>query len=240
MWVIFLADDSPKVIFSLKKKWYKKFRMSSATDLLIIPQTNVWHFRVHVVIAVHQKYLHMYMIYTIHIGPKINYFQCFRWDILMRKKQQKTVEFIAPDKAPFPRKRIDIFLISPWNHMFWILIRSASVRHFYWVSQHTVLWRNKKKIVWIPTLLSGAMWHFSYLSAKTYVDIILWGWFSKEPTTALDKRGYPHNVFLISMKTYIVGTHLWSNKKIMHNFVIRMKEVPYLELWPTTLVFMQT
>ena len=29
--------------------------------------------------------------------------------------------------------QVNIFLISPWKHMLWALIRSASVRHFLWV-----------------------------------------------------------------------------------------------------------
>ena len=30
-------------------------------------------------------------------------------------------------------KILDMFLISPWKHMLWVLIRSTSARHFYWV-----------------------------------------------------------------------------------------------------------
>ena len=38
--------------------------------------------------------------------------------------------YIATDKAFFHPKNADIFLISPQKHMLWVLIRSASVRHF--------------------------------------------------------------------------------------------------------------
>ena len=34
---------------------------------------------------------------------------------------------IATDKRGYPH---DIFLISPQKHMLWVLIRSASLRHF--------------------------------------------------------------------------------------------------------------
>ena len=37
---------------------------------------------------------------------------------------------IAPFKALFQPKNSDIFLISPWKHMLWVLIRSTSPRCF--------------------------------------------------------------------------------------------------------------
>ena len=37
---------------------------------------------------------------------------------------------LAPDKAHFSTQNYDIFLISAQKHMLWVLIRSASVRHF--------------------------------------------------------------------------------------------------------------
>ena len=37
------------------------------------------------------------------------------------------------------------FLFSPWKHMLWIPIRSASTRRFKCVRHYRLLWRNKKK-----------------------------------------------------------------------------------------------
>ena len=37
---------------------------------------------------------------------------------------------LSSNKALFQTKTTDIFLISPWKHMLWVLIRSASLRHF--------------------------------------------------------------------------------------------------------------
>ena len=51
----------------------------------------------------------------------------------------------APDKRKYQIFYQDfLFFISPWKHMLWVLIRSASVRHFYWVSQHMFLQRERK------------------------------------------------------------------------------------------------
>ena len=52
---------------------------------------------------------------------------------------------IATDKALFSPKNVDIFLVSPWKHMLWVLIRSPS--------QHMFSWRNKKDILWIPPII---------------------------------------------------------------------------------------
>ena len=42
--------------------------------------------------------------------------------------------------------QVAIFLISPWKHVLWVFMRSASVRHFWWVPQYMFSWRNKKII----------------------------------------------------------------------------------------------
>ena len=39
-------------------------------------------------------------------------------------------QYIATDRALFHLKNADIFLITPWKHILWVLIRSALVRHF--------------------------------------------------------------------------------------------------------------
>ena len=39
--------------------------------------------------------------------------------------------YIAPEKTGYPLK-INIFLISPWKHMLWVLIGSTSARHLKW------------------------------------------------------------------------------------------------------------
>ena len=53
----------------------------------------------------------------------------------------------------FQPNSIDIFLISPWKHMLWGHIRSASSNIY---PQHIFSWRNKKNMSMIP-LSSGAM-----------------------------------------------------------------------------------
>ena len=42
----------------------------------------------------------------------------------------RALDNIAPDKLLFSPESIDVFLISPRKHMLWVLIRSASMRHF--------------------------------------------------------------------------------------------------------------
>ena len=67
-------------------------------------------------------------------------------------------EFIALDERGY---QVNIFLFLHKNICCWVLIRSASVRHFLWVPHHLLLWRNKKNIgtVWIKkSALSRAMW----------------------------------------------------------------------------------
>ena len=59
----------------------------------------------------------------------------------------------------FNQKVLIFFLISPWKHMLWVLIRNTSPRHFWWVPHYMFLWRNKKNIYLIP-LLSRAMISF--------------------------------------------------------------------------------
>ena len=58
---------------------------------------------------------------------------------------------IALDKTLFSIHLI-FFLISPWKHILWVLIRSTSVRHFLRVPT-TCLRRNKENICLIPTLI---------------------------------------------------------------------------------------
>ena len=68
---------------------------------------------------------------------------------------------IAPDRCFFffllPRN-IDVFLVSLQTQILWVLIRSASPRHFLWVPTH-FFFRRKKNINLIHsnTLLYGAM-----------------------------------------------------------------------------------
>ena len=83
---------------------------------------------------------------------------------LLLSAQQQIRRFFHPKNA-------DIFLISRRKHMLWVLIRSASPRHFLWVQQHMFSVysleaphigtsneypqhmfssRNKKNIMWIP------------------------------------------------------------------------------------------
>ena len=52
---------------------------------------------------------------------------------------------IGLDKSTY---QVNIFLISPRKHMFWVLIRSASARWgaYYEYPQHMLSWRNKKNI----------------------------------------------------------------------------------------------
>ena len=55
---------------------------------------------------------------------------------------------IAPVKAFFNQKNVDIFPISPQKHMLWVLIRGASM------STHNMfLWRNTKNIFLLPPLI---------------------------------------------------------------------------------------
>ena len=57
------------------------------------------------------------------------------------------LKYLATDKTFFKTKNLIFFLISPWKHMLWVLIRSASPRHFWWVpTTYVFLWRNKKNI----------------------------------------------------------------------------------------------
>ena len=52
------------------------------------------------------------------------------------KKKLVLRQYIALDKSGY---QVYIFLISPRKHMLWVLIRSASVRHFLWVPTTYVL-----------------------------------------------------------------------------------------------------
>ena len=58
--------------------------------------------------------------------------------------------------------------------MLWVLIRSASARHFYWVPQYMFLWRIKKNASTI--LLEGA---FSW-AKKTASEKLLTTYFNAE------------------------------------------------------------
>ena len=49
----------------------------------------------------------------------------------------------------FQLKSIDIFLISAWKHMIWVLIWGACNEY----PQHMFSCRNKKNIIWIPPLI---------------------------------------------------------------------------------------
>ena len=50
---------------------------------------------------------------------------------------------IQISKFPEPWYPHNIFLISRWIHMLWVLIRSASLRSFWWVHTTYFLWKNK-------------------------------------------------------------------------------------------------
>ena len=59
----------------------------------------------------------------------------------------------APDKVHFSNKGNHIFCTSLRKHMLWVLIRSASPRCFKWVPTTYVSCKNKKNILWIPSLI---------------------------------------------------------------------------------------
>ena len=56
------------------------------------------------------------------------------------------VEFITLDKRAV---HINIFPIFQWKHMLWVLIRSASLRHFWWVPTAYVFMEKFEKIQYI-------------------------------------------------------------------------------------------
>ena len=55
-----------------------------------------------------------------------------------------------------------ILLTSPWKYMLWIVIRTVSVKPFYWVPKnpkHIFLWRNQENVYLdIPIIWSYAEW----------------------------------------------------------------------------------
>ena len=104
-----------------------------------------------------------------------------------------------------------------------VLIRSASARHFWWVPTTLFLWRNKKIISLIPSLIwNYGMYGVSVLilSIRQYILLnilrenhyentliqIHWKFYHQKMTNFQIKYSY---IFHISAKNYvlIVGTH---------------------------------
>ena len=59
--------------------------------------------------------------------------------------------------------------------LLWVLIRSASARHFWWVPTTYVFMENKKNIMWIP-LIYLDLWISTWKRAKIRKDIFFTSW----------------------------------------------------------------
>ena len=77
---------------------------------------------------------YLIQVYTVWLGLSVT--------MLRVKKVYDPLLFV---RCFFQSKSIDIFLISPRKHMLWVLIRSASARHFKWVPTTYVFIEKQEK-----------------------------------------------------------------------------------------------
>ena len=124
------------------------------------------------------------------------------------RTQTCTGKILAPDKVLFRLYRsIDIFLISPWKHMLWVLIRSASVPTTYVLVEkqekdssgyhyYLELWKTSIIHIWIVKILCAQSDHGLYVSTMH----------SKNNTWMYGKQWRPWSG--------IKGCGIWSGSKL--------------------------
>ena len=71
------------------------------------------------------------------------------------------------------------FLVSPWKHMLWVLIRSPQLRRFKWIPKQMFSWRNKKKYIYLVTsLIESYMYIINgilvYNTGIIYLELSSW------------------------------------------------------------------
>ena len=100
---------------------------------------------------------------------EITWPDCIRLDAEIISLSHKIMVHYSPDNRGYPH---NIFLLL-YENMLWVLIRSASVRRFWWVPTTYFLWRNKKNFMWIHHLIWAVMdqdfvWQWNYFCVKPY------------------------------------------------------------------------
>ena len=128
----------------------------------------------------------------------------------------------APDKKGY---LINMFLISPWKHILWTLIRSFSARRFSWVPQKIFFCGEIRKIsihsFWMNTALLVSIWNFAFLFLHENIFLCMHQhclseaiimFLTKTISWNKNKHSFRYGpiqitLFLFVHKTYVVGMH---------------------------------